>query len=131
MTDSEKLDLLIGKVSNIEEDVSGLKEDVSGLKEDVSGLKEDVSGLKEDVSSLKEDVSWLKEDVSGLKKKVTNIEVIIENEVRTNIKRIAEGHLDLSRKLNEVLKKDGEKELLSIRVNILETELNKIKERID
>lgn len=124
MTDSEKLDLLIGKVSNIEEDVSVLKEGVAVLKEDVSGLKENVSDLKEDVSGLKE-------DVSNIEKKVINIELIIENEVRNNIKRIAEGHLDLSRNLNEALKKDGEKEVLSIRVNILETELNKIKERID
>ncbi len=47
------------------------------------------------------------------------------------LKIIAEGHLDLSRKLDEALKVDNEKELLLIRVNTLENELCKIKERIE
>ena len=47
-----------------------------------------------------------------------------------NIKIIAEGHLDLSRKLDDALKVENEKELLLIRVNILENELRKVKERL-
>ena len=35
---------------------------------------------------------------------ILNNWVIIENEIRVNIQRVAEGHLDLSRKLNECIK---------------------------
>ena len=64
-----------------------------------------------------------------LEKDITDIKLIIENEVRVNIKRVAEGHLDLSRNLHEALKIDNEKEMLAIRVSVLETEIRRIKAR--
>lgn len=78
-----------------------------------------------------EKLNLLLEKASTIEKKVSNIELTLENEIRTNIKRVAEGHLDLSRNLHEALKIDSEKEMLAIRVSVLETELRRIKERLD
>lgn len=39
-----------------------------------------------------------------LEKKITDIQLTLENETNKNIQIIAEGHLDLSRKLDEALK---------------------------
>lgn len=69
MTDSEKLNLILEKVSDLDEKVSNLESDLQEVKH-----------------------------------KVTKTELIIENEIRVNIQRVAEGHLDLSRKLNECIK---------------------------
>ena len=69
-------------------------------------------------------------DMKDLKKRVTSLEMTIENETNKGIKIIAEGHLDLSRKLDEALKVENEKELLLLRVNHLENELRKIKEQL-
>ena len=60
-----------------------------------------------------------------------DIQLTIENETNRNIKIIAEGHFDLSRKLDEALKMENEKEMLMIRVNRLENELRRVKERIE
>lgn len=65
-----------------------------------------------------------------LEKKITDVQLTLENETNKNIQIIAEGHLDLSRKLDEALKCDGEKEMLLLRVNRLENELRRVKERI-
>lgn len=78
-----------------------------------------------------EKLDLLLEKVGTIEKKVSNIELTLENEIRTNIKRVAEGHLDLSRNLHEALKIDSEKEMLAIRVSVLETELRRIKERLE
>ncbi len=72
----------------------------------------------------------IKDDIDTLEKKVTSIELTLENETNHGIKIIAEGHLDLSRKLDEALKVENEKEMLLLRVNHLENELRKVKERI-
>ncbi len=72
----------------------------------------------------------IKDDIDTLEKKVTSIELTLENETNHGIKIIAEGHLDLSRKLDEALKVENEKEMLLLRVNHLENELKKVKERI-
>ena len=96
MTDSEKLDLILEKVSSLDTRVDNLESD-----------------LKE------------------VKKRVTNTDLIIENEIRVNIQRVAEGHLDLSRNLHDAMKIDSEKEMLAIRVSVLETELRRIKAQLD
>ena len=67
-----------------------------------------------------EKLDLLLEKVGTIEKKVSNIELTLENEIRTNIKRVAEGHLDLSRNLHEALKIDSEKEMLAIRVSVLD-----------
>lgn len=78
-----------------------------------------------------EKLDLLLEKVGTIEKKVSNIELTLENEIRTNIKRVAEGHLDLSRNLHEALKIDSEKEMLAIRVSVLETELRRIKTKLE
>ena len=83
MTDSEKLDLILNKINDMDEKVDRLDEKVNELDEAVNHLKVE---LKE------------------IGQKVTKTEIIIENEIRVNIQRVAEGHLDLSRKLNECIK---------------------------
>ena len=82
------------------------------------------------LSKLKK-LDSLESELQELKRHITSIELTLENETNRNIKLIAEGHLDLSHKLSEALKVDNEKEMLLIRVNILENEIRKIKERIE
>ena len=55
----------------------------------------------------------------------------MENETNRNIRIIAEGNFDLSRKLDNALKVENEKELLLIRVNSLENEVRKIKQQLE
>ena len=69
----------------------------------------------------------LKQRTANIETNITDIKLTLENEIRTNIKRVAEGHLDLSRNLHEAMKIDSEKEMLAIRVSVLETELRRIK----
>ncbi|MCI8939405.1 MAG: hypothetical protein HFH12_05360 [Dorea sp.] len=84
------------------------------------------------ISNLLDDkLKPIKDDIDTLDKKVTSIELTLENETNRNIRIIAEGHLDLSRKLDEALKVENEKEILLLRVNHLENELRKVKERIN
>jgi len=144
MTQSEMIRAIYDDMQDLKEDVHILKEDVHVLKEDVSVLKEDVSVLKEDVSVLKEDVQDLKvkvevlredvddlkEDVSALKENVTGIQLTLENETNRNIRVVAEGHLDLNRKLDDALKVENEKEMMHLRINVLENDMRRVKEKI-
>lgn len=79
----------------------------------------------------KEDLQAINSLLEPIKKEIRSIQLTLENETNRNIKIIAEGHLDLSRKLDDALKVENEKEMLLIRVNILENELRQVKERIE
>ena len=157
MTDSEKLDLILSELQGVKNNVQGLegeqqgmksdmqsmKSDMQGMKSDMQSMKSDMQGMKSDMQSMKSELQDMKSDMQGMKSelqdmknnmqklewKVTGIEVHLENVTDRNIRLIAEGHLDLSRKLDEALKVENEKELQGIRLNILEDEIRKIKEQ--
>ena len=83
------------------------------------------------LQAIYNDTQELKQRMSNVENKVTDIELTLENEISVNIKRVAEGHLDLSRNLHEALKIDSEKEMMAVRVNILVSELRRIKQRLN
>ncbi len=78
-----------------------------------------------------EDLKAIESMLEPVKRDIKCIQLTLENETNRNIRIIAEGHLDLSRKLDDALKIDNEKEMLLIRVNTLENELRRLKERIE
>ena len=120
MMENQKMDLILQKLGGIE---GGL----ASVREDVRSLQGDMQTLKGDVKTLKEDVQTLKEDVQTLKDRVTNIEITLENETNRNIQLIAEGHLNLARKLDEALKELQPNIMYHLRVNHLDGEVTKMK----
>lgn len=156
MTDSQKLDLIlskiekidslekdvkdlktsIGKIDSLEKDVRDLKTSVSKidlLEKDVRDLKTSVSkidSLETKIDSLEKDVKDIKTTTNFLKNDIDRIYTILENEIRVNIQRVAEGHLNLSRNLHDAMKPSNEVEMLSIRVRMLESDVKDLKRKI-
>ena len=99
MTDNEKLDLILSEMQN----------------------------MKRDMQDMRQDMQDMKQDISDIKQKVTKMDLVIENELRVNIQRVAEGHLDLSRNLHEAMKPSSEVEMLAIKVRMLESDVRDLK----
>ena len=105
MTDSQKLDIILSKMDNIENEIQEVR---TGLREEIQEVK---TGLEEVRTDLKVVRTDLEETKTNLGNEIKNIKFLFENEIRVNIQRIAEGHLDVSRNIHEVLKKRDELEL--------------------
>ena len=80
---------------------------------------------------MTEETKLILDELRSLKTDVREIQLTLENETNRNIKIIAEGHLDLSRKLDDALKVENEKEMLLLRVTSLENEVRRLKRRIE
>ena len=80
---------------------------------------------------MTEETKAIMDELQKLNRKITDIQLTLENETNRNIKIIAEGHLDLSRRLHEALKVENEREIIAIRVNILEGELQRMKAQLN
>jgi len=131
---NDRLDNIQNELTELKSDVAELKSDVAELKSDVTVLKSDVAELKSDVTVLKSDVAELKSDMMVLKRKVINIELTLENETNKNIMVVAEGHIDLYRKLDECIKMsnsvDSKMEIHKIYINKHESDIDKIIKQI-
>ena len=119
----EKLNLILSKLGSLETDMQGMKADMQGMKADMQGMKADMTDMKADMQGMKD-------DIKRLDAKVAKIELTLENEIRVNIQRIAEGHLDLSRILHDAMKPNAEVEMLAIKVRKLESEVRDINFRL-
>ena len=66
-----------------------LEKSAEKTNEKIAGIENKISGIEEKMTKMQDDI--------------LNIQLTLENETNRNIKIIAEGHLDLSRKLNQAL----------------------------
>lgn len=117
MTDGQKLDKILLKLDIMENEIKETKEYIIGVEQ----------RLDEKIDSVEK---RLEEKIDNVSNEVKIVKLIIENEMRENIKRIAEGHLDVSRHVHDILNAKEESEMLTVRVNILETAVQEINRKI-
>ena len=91
----------------------------------------DEKDLEMIAKTIRESNEPILEEMKKLENKVTEVQMTLENETNKEIRIIAEGYLDLSRKLDDALKVENEKEMLLLRVTHLENEVRRLKQRIE
>ena len=82
-------------------------------------------------SMIDEKLKPFEHKLKEIKTDIHEIQLTLENDTNKRISIISEGHLDLIRKLDDALKVENEKELLLLRVATLESEIKKIKKKIE
>ena len=138
----EKINDLDKKFDSLDEKFTGIDEKFAGIDEKLDGIDEKLAGIDEKFAGIDEKFDEIDEKFTGLDKKVDNIDLQVrdiklslENEVNPKINIIAEGHSILNRKLDEymgqVLNVQDEREQLKLRMIYLESELAKVKERLN
>ncbi len=86
--------------------------------------------LLSEMKEVKTEVRLLKEKTETLENRTIHMELMLENEIRVNIQRVAEGHLDLSRIFHEAMEPSSEVEILALRVGMLESDMRKVKAKL-
>ncbi len=151
MSDSAKLDLLLDKMSHVDtslenignrldsmdsrlENVESGLENVKARLENVETRLENVESGLENVKARLETVETRLETVETRLEKVeneaTSIKLVLENEIRVNIQRVAEGYLDLSRIFHDAMQPSNEVEMLGIKVRKLESDMKEEKRKV-
>lgn len=82
--------------------------------------------LEEKLQPIYERLDRLEERMDRLEERVYKIEVILENEIRPNIQAIAEGHVDINRRIKEVYDMNGKWEMTALKVNYHDALLRRI-----
>ncbi len=110
-------------VAVLKKEMAEVKQDVAVLKQEMAEVKQDIAVLKQDVATLKQEMAEVKQRLSSLEDRVTHLELTLENVTNKQISIIAEGHLDLSRKLDDAVRIQGEMEMIKLRLTALENEV--------
>ena len=130
MTDTEKLDLLLVKVGSMESKVDSIGAKVGSMETKVGSMEAKIDSMETRMTSIEDRMDSVESKLNAVVQDVKIVKLVMENEVRFNVKCIAEGHMNLSRKLGDALQKQDEIELLTVRVNVLDTDVNDLKRKI-
>ena len=133
----EKIDNVIVKVDDMGKRIDALEARFDDMDKRIDVLEARFDDMDKRIDALEarfddmdKRIDKLEEHISSIDTDVKSVKVILENEVRENIMRVAEGHLDLSRNLKDAIKSNNEFEILTVKVNMLESDVNELKRKI-
>ncbi len=137
MTDSRKLDLILEKIGSLDCKISTLdrrmdsfETRMDSLETKMDSLDNKVVALDNKVNSLDTKTNSLESNLKEIKSHVRHTDLILKNEIRINIQRVAEGHLNLSRILHDAMHPSSEVEMLSLRLRMVESEVRQLKAKV-
>ena len=128
MTEDTKM--IINELKMICGNMEGLQTEMKEVRADMEELRTDVRGLQTEMKEVKADVRGLRTEMKEVKGTVHGIELKLENDTDRSIALVAENHVELNRKLDKVLAMESEKELLSLRLIRVESDVEKIKAKL-
>ena len=131
MTNRELLETIVIKLESIDQRLGRVEQRLDSLEQRFDSLEQRVSNLESGQIAMEQRLTNLESGQLSITNRLTNIELTLENEVSRNICTIAEAHLDLSRKFDRALKVKEDDELVRIRLNVLENDVRKIKQRLE
>ena len=126
-----RMDTIESKVDTIESKVGTIESKVDTMESKMDTMESKMDTMESKMDIMESKMDTMESNMDDMKSQISGINLILENEIRRNIQIIAEGHLDLSRKLDDAIKVKEEREMLLVRTNVLESEVKMIKGKVD
>lgn len=127
--EEKKFDALYDLVVGMNERMLNMDEKIQTMDNRIQGLDEKAQAMDSEIKTMKVEIQSINKTLDQHTNDIRNLQLTLENVTNKNISIIAENHIELNRKLNEALKVREEEEKLYMRMNIVENDVRKLKEK--
>ena len=127
MEDNKLLKEIYDKIQSIDNRMNVMENKMNAMENKMDAMENKMDAMEKQMLGMQNSISGMNKEIKKLNDKTDRIEIILESETNPDIKAIAEGHLDLVRKLEEATAISKDKETIKMRVNALEREVKIIK----
>lgn len=93
------------------------------IEQRMDALEQRVDVLEQRMDSLEQRMERMEKSHGTLVERVGRIDLLLENDAQRGIRTIAEGHLDLSRNLDEAMITKNEREMILLRLSKVERDV--------
>lgn len=124
---TEEMTMILNEISGLS---ARFEERFDRVDERFDKVDERLDGMEGTIRSLDYRVSDMERRMDDSELNQTKTRMILENDVLKSINIIAEGHLDLNRKLDEALKINQQKDLMLLRISSLESDMKLVKQTL-
>ncbi len=130
----KRFDGIDERLDGMDKRFDGIDERLDGMDKRFDGMDKRFCGVDQQFVSINERFDRLESKVQENTDAIRRINLRIENEIIPSIGFIADGHLDLNRKMDRILetfeKNEKDKETLTLRLNHVEGEVGRLKEKV-
>ena len=134
MNNENLIQLIYDDMQVMKKRLDGMDKRFDGIDKRLDGMDKRFCGVDQQFVSINERFDRLESKVQENTDAIRRINLRIENEIIPSIGFIADGHLDLNRKMDRILetfeKNEKDKETLTLRLNHVEGEVGRLKEKV-
>ena len=134
MNNENLIQLIYDDMQVMKKRLDGMDKRFDGIDKRFDGMDKRFCGVDQQFVSVNERFDRLESKVQENTDAIRRINLRIENEIIPSIGFIADGHLDLNRKMDRILetfeKNEKDKETLTLRLNHVEGEVGRLKEKV-
>ncbi len=126
----QRLDRLEQRMDAVEQRLDRLEQRMDAVEKRLDAVEKRLDAVEKRLDAVEQRMNAVENRLDKQEEEIRYIRLFQENHLQAQIRRIAEGHLDLYRKLLDALKISGEDELIHVRVNMLESDMKRVKDRL-
>ena len=130
-TDMKNSKIILKQIEEISARLEKIDRRVEKIDQRVEKIDQRVDKIDKRVDKIDMRMDAMNSRLNKVENRTRDIQLTIENDIRQSISFVAEGHLDLSRKLDKALENERNKEILEIRNAYMENEIRRIKEKME
>lgn len=130
----QKINSMDSRLENMEARMENMETRMEAMEARMESMEARMENMETRMESMETRMENMETRVQALEKLPQQVKIIrltLENETNRKISIIAEGHLDLNRKLDAALNFEREKEKILLRLAAVEGEVQRIKNKID
>ena len=131
MEENKLLKEIYDKIQSIDNRMNVMENKMIAMENKMDAMENKMDAMEKQMLGMQNSISGMNKEIKKLNDKTDRIEIILESETNPDIKAIAEGHLDLVRKLEDATAISKDKETIKLRVNALEREVKIIKRALE
>ena len=125
-----RFDAVDARFDSVETKLEAVASETGAMDTGFETMETRLNAMDARTETIKQELDAMDARFEKLSRGVRDIGLTLQNETNKNIMHVAEGYLDLVRKLDETRRTENEKEMLVMRVNTLENELRRVKEQL-
>ena len=132
----EKIQTMDNRIQGLDEKVQAMDDKIQAMDDKIQAMDDKIQTMDDKIQAMDSEIKTMKVEIQSINKTldqhtndIRNLQLTLENVTNKNISIIAENHIELNRKLNEALKVREEEEKLYMRMNIVENDVRKLKEK--
>ena len=126
----QRLDRLEQRMDAVEKRLDAVEKLLDAVEKRLDAVEKRLDAVEKRLDAVEQRMNAVENSLDKQEEEIRYIRLFQENHLQAQIRRIAEGHLDLYRKLLDALKILGEDELIHVRVNMLESDMKRVKDRL-